>query len=97
MRQVWRDAPPEIFLSGTLTSTILPFETIVLQFTLMAVDAAMTEPLYLGWALAVYFALVALLKWKYRRTEAERRVNRGLRTYTAARRTYQDSNASLVA
>jgi hypothetical protein len=55
----------------------------VLQFTLMAVDAAMiSEPLYLGFALALYFALAALLKWKHRRTKAERRINRGLRAYT---------------
>jgi hypothetical protein len=64
----------------------------------MDVDAAMiSEPIYLGWALALYFALAALLKWKYRRTEAERRINRGLRTYTTARQTCPNQKASLVA
>jgi len=33
----------------------------------------------------MFFALVALLKWKNRRGEAQRRINRGLRAYTTAR------------
>ena len=40
-------------------------------------------PLYIGWAVALYLALAALLKWKYRRTRSERRISRGLRVYTA--------------
>jgi hypothetical protein len=42
-------------------------------------------PIYTGWALTTFFALVALLKWKHRRGEAERRINRGLRAYTTTR------------
>jgi hypothetical protein len=52
------------------------------------------EPVYIGWALALYFALVALLKWKYRRSEVERRINRGLRVYTTSHETWQAPNAS---
>ncbi len=40
-------------------------------------------PFFFGWAIALYFALASLLRWKYRRTKAERRISRGLRTYTA--------------
>jgi hypothetical protein len=42
-------------------------------------------PLYIGWAVAFYFALAALLKWKHRRMQAERRVSRGLRAYATTR------------
>ena len=41
-------------------------------------------PFYPAWALFLFLALVALLKWKRRRGEAERRISRGLRTYTTA-------------
>jgi hypothetical protein len=56
-------------------------------------------PIYTGWALSLFFALVALLKWKYRRGEAERRISRGLRAYTTAGQTCQtcETDASLVA
>lgn len=50
-----------------------------------AMDAAIPTPYYLGWALALFFGLAALLKWKLRRSVVARRVNRGLRTYTASR------------
>jgi hypothetical protein len=46
-------------------------------------------PLFIGWAVSLYFALAALLKWKHRRAVAERRVSRGLRTYAAARQVCQ--------
>ncbi len=47
----------------------------------------MTGPIpatvHLVWSLALFLALVALLKWKHRRMLIERRVNRGLRMYAA--------------
>ena len=52
--------------------------------------------MYTAWALVLFFALVALLKWKYRRGEAERRISRGLRAYTASGKTCQ-TDPSLVA
>jgi hypothetical protein len=45
--------------------------------------------IYTGWALALFFALVSLLKWKSRRGAAQRRINRGLRAYTTGRETCQ--------
>ena len=41
------------------------------------------QPMYLGWSLAFVCALAALLKWKFRKQLAERRVAKGLRAYTA--------------
>lgn len=35
------------------------------------------------WAVALFFSLAALLKWKHRRMVAARRINRGLRAYTS--------------
>jgi hypothetical protein len=52
--------------------------------------------MYTAWALTLFFALVALLKWKRRRGEAERRISRGLRAYTTADQVPQ-TDASLVA
>ena len=46
-------------------------------------EAAIHSPSFFGWAIAVFFGLAALLKWKYRRFEAVRRVNRGLRLYAS--------------
>jgi hypothetical protein len=43
--------------------------------------AAIPTPYFFGWALAFFFGLAALLKWKLRRTFAARRVKRGLRVY----------------
>jgi hypothetical protein len=37
------------------------------------------------------------LRWKYRRTEAERRINRGLRIYTASGQNDKNLPASLAA
>jgi hypothetical protein len=37
-----------------------------------------------GWSLALFFALVALLKWRHRRLWVEHRINRGLKAYAAA-------------
>jgi hypothetical protein len=48
---------------------------------------AIPTPYYFAWALALFFGLASLLKWKRRRSEAIRRLNRGLRTYTASRQT----------
>jgi hypothetical protein len=47
--------------------------------------AAIPAPYFLGWALAVFGGLVALLKWKLRRSFAARRVSRGLRVYATNR------------
>jgi hypothetical protein len=44
-------------------------------------------PIYTGWTLTLFFALVALLKWKNRRGAAQRRINRGLRAYTTSSET----------
>ena len=46
---------------------------------------AIPTPYYFEWALALFFGLAALLKWKLRRDEIHRRVNRGLRAYTSNR------------
>jgi hypothetical protein len=48
-------------------------------------DASIPTPYLLTWALAVFCGLAALLKWKLRRAVVDRRVNRGLRLYTANR------------
>jgi len=50
-------------------------------------EAAIPTPYYvIGWAIALFFGLAALLKWCYRRNAAARRVSRGLRIYTEALR-----------
>jgi hypothetical protein len=36
-----------------------------------------------AWALAIFLALAALLKWKHRRVWAAHRINRGLRAFAA--------------
>jgi hypothetical protein len=46
-------------------------------------SALLPAQLYLGWAAGLFAALLALLKWTYRRGHAERRVAKGLRSYTA--------------
>jgi hypothetical protein len=38
---------------------------------------------YAAWAVSFFAALVALLKWTYRRTLTHRRIAKGLRSYTA--------------
>jgi hypothetical protein len=40
-----------------------------------------SEPIYLAWELGLCLAVAGVMMWKYRRTERERRINRGLRTY----------------
>jgi hypothetical protein len=45
-------------------------------------NAVISEPFYLGWAVALFSSLAALLKWRYRREYAARRVSKGLRAYT---------------
>jgi hypothetical protein len=48
-------------------------------------DGPIPIPYLLLWALALFCGLAALLKWKFRRSVVARRVNRGLRVYTANR------------
>lgn len=48
-------------------------------------DAVIASPLYLGWALGLFATIASLMVWKWRRRYAERRINRGLRMYTASR------------
>lgn len=43
--------------------------------------AMLSEPLYLGWVLTL-LSFAGLVSWKYRRLAAERRVAKGLRSYT---------------
>jgi hypothetical protein len=43
----------------------------------------LTEPFLLGWSICLFAALVALLKWNYRRAAA-RRMAKGLRSYAQA-------------
>jgi hypothetical protein len=60
----------------------------------IAVNAAMiSDSLYFCWALATYSILAILLTRMYRRTEAERRINRGLRTYTTGGPRCRNRNA----
>jgi len=40
---------------------------------------------HLIWSLSLFLGLTVLLKWKHRRMLVERRINRGLRSYTGAR------------
>jgi hypothetical protein len=46
-------------------------------------SAVMSEPFFLGWSVCLFAALVALLKWNYRRAVA-RRMAKGLRSYAQA-------------
>ncbi len=43
--------------------------------------APMNPTTQTSWALALFFALVALLKWRHRRLWVEHRINRGLKAY----------------
>jgi hypothetical protein len=48
-------------------------------------DGAIPAAYLMAWALAAFFGLAALLKWKVRRAFVARRVNRGLRVYATNR------------
>jgi hypothetical protein len=54
------------------------FQTI--EFKLISMNAVFSEPSFLGWGVCLFAALLALLKWNYRRAAA-RRVAKGLRSY----------------
>jgi hypothetical protein len=45
-------------------------------------SAMTSEPFYIGWGLTLLSSLAALLMWKHRRGMAERRIAKGLRSYS---------------
>ena len=69
--------------AGTLSITTRTFARQSTPFKLVTGGAMIPAPLFIGWAIALYCALVALLKWKYRRYMAQQRITKGLRAYTA--------------
>ena len=59
------------------------FRILRIEFKLRSMNPMFSELLFAGWGVALFAALVSLLKWKKRREMVARRLSKGLRSYAA--------------